>query len=513
MSAQPQSPGPHTPGRRTRVTRWTINPLLRHDHVWTDEQHVVASYGEGRRGVLIELNLSAGVEPDEVFARFLEAYRARLPDAQAPERLSAMYVRAVLDRQQLRRLVEPDQPSGLRPPLPPLVVRIWPDYVVEAHVDRSITTVKADAANRTYGATGTGIAWGVIDSGICRDHPHFAGGTLTDPAVMTLHRDFTYLVRGDPPPPKFDPADALVDLSGHGTHVAAIIAGVAPPTSVPHVACQQWTPGQGDQDMVGWTSRTLDPGRTLSGIAPLGLLVSLRVLLEDETTTSSAVIKALDYVREVNAGGSNLRIHGINLSLGLVYQPQEYAAGHSPLCREVNLLVGTGVVAVVSAGNNGAATADPFSGGDPRASLATITDPGNADRAITVGSTHRDSPHTHGVSFFSSKGPTLDGRPKPDLVAPGERITSAAVAHFRTRSRDLAQLSDGDPCYIEDSGTSQAAPHVSGAIAAFLSARPEFKGQPDWIKKRFCDNATPLGRHQFFEGAGLLDLMRVLSNV
>jgi hypothetical protein len=54
---------------------------------------------------------------------------------------------------------------------------------------------------------------------------------------------------------------------------------------------------------------------------------------------------------------------------------------------------------------------------------------------------------------------------------------------------------------------------VSGAIAAFLSARPEFKGQPDWIKKRFCDNATPLGRHQFFEGAGLLDLMRVLSNV
>jgi hypothetical protein len=115
MSAQPQPPGPHTPGRRTRVTRWTINPLLRHDHVWTDEQHVVASYGEGRRGVLIELNLSAGVEPDEVFARFLEAYRARLPDAQEPERLSAMYVRAVLDRQELRRMVDADQPVTPRP--------------------------------------------------------------------------------------------------------------------------------------------------------------------------------------------------------------------------------------------------------------------------------------------------------------------------------------------------------------------------------------------------------------
>ncbi|GAA2592581.1 S8 family peptidase [Dactylosporangium fulvum] len=473
----------------------------------------MASYGVGRRGVLIELNLSAGVEPDDVFARFREAYRARLPDVRDPERLSARYVRAVLDREQLRRLVGADHAAAPRPPLLPFVVRIWPDYVVEAHVDRSISTVKADAAGRTYAATGSGVAWGVVDSGICRDHPHFAGGTLTDPAVMMLHRDFTYLVRGDPTPSKFDPADALVDPSGHGTHVAAIIAGAAPRASVPHIACQQWTPWGGDQDMVGWTTRELEAHRTLSGIAPLGLLVSLRVLLEDGTTTSSAVIKALDHVREVNAGGSNLRIHGVNLSLGLVYQPREYAAGQSPLCREVNLLVGTGVVAVVSAGNNGAATADPFSGGDPRASLATIADPGNADRAVTVGSTHRDSPHTNGVSFFSSKGPTLDGRPKPDLVAPGERITSAAVAGFRARSRDLAQLSDADPCYIEDSGTSQAAPHVSGAIAAFLSARPEFKGQPDWVKKRFCDSATPLGRHQFFEGAGLLDLMRVLSDI
>ena len=57
----------------------------------------------------------------------------------------------------------------------------------------------------------------------------------------------------------------------------------------------------------------------------------------------------------------------------------------------------------------------------------TINDPGNAALPITVGSTHRDMPHTYGVSYFSSKGPTGDGRAKPDLIAPGERITSCAA--------------------------------------------------------------------------------------
>ena len=61
---------------------------------------------------------------------------------------------------------------------------------------------------------------------------------------------------------------------------------------------------------------------------------------------------------------------------------------------------------------------------DPYNSYAafSITDPGNADSVLTVGSTHRFWPHTYGVSFFSSRGPTGDGRLKPDLVAPGERI-------------------------------------------------------------------------------------------
>ena len=75
----------------------------------------------------------------------------------------------------------------------------------------------------------------------------------------------------------------------------------------------------------------------------------------------------------------------------------------------------------------------------------SITDPGNADSVITVGSTHRRDAHTYGVSYFSSRGPTGDGRLKPDLVAPGEKIRSTVPGDADDRM----------------DGTSMAAPHVS----------------------------------------------------
>ena len=116
------------------------------------------------------------------------------------------------------------------------------------------------------------------------------------------------------------------------------------------------------------------------------------------------------------------------------------------------------------------------------------------------------------MSYFSSKGPTGDGRRKPDLVAPGERITSCAAGG------NLAAVAAGpsDPStavYVEDSGTSMAAPHVSGAIAALLSVRREFLGRPDDVKEIVVKAATSLGRGPEFEGGGLLDLMRALQSV
>ena len=141
-----------------------------------------------------------------------------------------------------------------------------------------------------------------------------------------------------------------------------------------------------------------------------------------------------------------------------------------------------------------------------------------------MGSTHRDAPHAFGVTWTSGKGPTLDGRMKPDVVAPGEWICSAATGEVRAAAgldpspadpapADEAAARDRLLTYAEQSGTSMAAPHVSGVIAAFLSARPEFIGRPRQVKELLTGTATDLGRERYAQGAGLADLMRMLTNV
>jgi serine protease AprX len=262
--------------------------------------------------------------------------------------------------------------------------------------------------------------------------------------------------------------------------------------------------------------RLADAATRLNGMAPLAKLVSLKVLGGGGGLDSrvSRVIQALAYVRELNAESDKLpRIHGVNLSVGYDFDPTWFACGQSPLCQEVDKLVRTGVVVVVAAGNSGYGTLNPELSTVSQFGLGmTINDPGNAERAITVGATHRDAPHAYGVSYFSSKGPTGDGRRKPDLVAPGERITSAAAGAVR----EAVALPPGQvdaAVYAEDTGTSMAAPHVSGVVAAFLSVRREFVGRPDVVKRIFTESATTLGRDPSFEGSGLVDLMRALQSV
>jgi hypothetical protein len=58
-----------------------------------------------------------------------------------------------------------------------------------------------------------------------------------------------------------------------------------------------------------------------------------------------------------------------------------------------------------------------------------------------------------------------------------------------------------------------SAPHVSGAIAAFLSIRREFIGQPQKVKEIFLSTATDLKREKYFQGKGLVDLMRAIQSV
>lgn len=479
-----------------------ISPLLRADSSAPQAARDRLVYTvEDRVAILVELNVRFGAAP--AHANFTSLFAATFGDVPAPAPVARRYMRCLLTQDQIRQLADADRNARNS------IFRIWPDYRIAAHTDRSAATVKADAAARSYGASGEGIVWAVVDSGIDASHPHFdcpgIGPNLADATVKALHRDFTPLIQPGGALSD-DPAPALTDAFGHGTHVAGIIAGaMPPPPAVVNIAMDQPIM----DDMPAWVERTLPPGHELAGMAPKTRLVSLKVLDDNGETASSVVIAALDYVRTVNADGWQV-IHGVNLSVGCDWYPDEYAAGQSPLCRAVDELVGAGVVVVVSAGNSGAGGTITGDSEDVSGQLSTITDPGNAAKAITVGSTHRYAPHTYGVSYTSSKGPTLDGRLKPDLVAPGERITSAATGALRA---GVPPLVGQGAAYIENSGTSTAAPHVSGAIAGFLSIRSEFIERPDEVKRLFCDNATTLDRHEFYQGAGMLDLMRVLSNV
>jgi serine protease AprX len=391
-----------------------------------------------------------------------------------------------------QRLVNPRQ----------AIYRIWEDPEIEALIVNSLATVKADAAHAAFTADGKDIVWAVIDSGIDREHSHF-----NDPSLMNLQELPSPLDHVD-----FTGANApLVDEYGHGSHVAGIIAGRIDESEQPTAVIRA------RDEINGKISSALKPLKhTVSGMAPRCKLLSLKVLDKNGKGKASAAIEAIAQIQKWNDFGRRVIVHGVNMSVGYPFMPEWFACGESPLCVEVNRLVRSGVVVVVAAGNSGYGAIAAQFGGISSAGLAlTINDPGNAEYAITVGSTHRDMPHTYGVSYFSSKGPTGDGRLKPDLVAPGERILSCAAGTTKKEARQGLPDSMGtqDFHYVEDSGTSMAAPHVSGVIAAFLSIRREYIGKPEEVKKLFMDNATDLKRDRTFQGCGLVDLMRAIQAV
>jgi serine protease AprX len=461
--------------------------------------------------VVIELNLRFTSGLAEARQRVIALWDM-VQGANEPVPIADQYMAGDLTPAQMEGIVAADAADKKWPER--AIVRMWLDYAVHPQLDASTATIKALPAQRSFGAFGDDIVWAVIDSGIHADHPHFTGyHTLDDPLVRDLHRDFTQT--------SDDHSGALTDQTGHGTHVAAIIAG----------GLQHWQSPSGESDVIAagrrfnagargdadpiLQRREVDPA-LLAGVAPRAKLVSLKVLAEenDPDARTRRVMQALDYVRTVNGSGDKaLRIHGVNLSLGYPYGPQ-WACGQTPLCVAVDSLVRSGVVVVAAAGNTGYVSQNPtmtevrqFSAG------MTINDPGNAARAITVGSTSRDAPHTNGISHFSSRGPTGDGRLKPDLVAPGEDILSAAAGESFDEVARIFKggLAPDAAVYIEDTGTSMAAPHVSGAIAAYLSVQRELIGQPEEIKRIFMETATSLRRDPNSQGAGMVDLMRALQ--
>ena len=403
-----------------------------------------------------------------------------------------------------------------------LIHKVWPDKPLDTFARTSIQTIKADACIRSFGGGGQGIVWAVLDSGIDGKHPHFktyhtlgrsARSAAATPEEIWVHGQHQSFLDDDPNGRAT--SDPLDDVFGHGTHVAGIIAGATPPDAIPaHMLVRR---RESDEVRIHHDQANEE----LTGVAPRCKLISMKVLDKQGRGNVSALLAAIDAVSEINGDGRRILIHGVNISIGYNFDPEWYASGQSPVCVAVNRLVRTGVVVVVAAGNAGSAVLSTEKAGSKRVGLdQSIGDPGNADLAITVGSTHAEAPHTYGISYFSSRGPTTDGRDKPDLVAPGERIVSCASAEAVQRAVQDVRFEDPnfkfDPnaaYYIDDTGTSMAAPHVSGVAAIFLSIHHEFIGQPEKLKEILLASATDLKRKREYQGAGLVDLMRAVQSV
>jgi subtilisin family serine protease/pimeloyl-ACP methyl ester carboxylesterase len=397
-------------------------------------------------------------------AEDLEALVARhareqgVPANEARERVEASridplrrFVAAHLDPDELRLVAAQHRKFN--------VYAVWRSTAKRKLLHRSRAVLQADAALESYHATGTRIRWAVLDTGARSDHPHFAGRIVST---------WDCTKRGAP-----RKLDKDADRDGHGSHVAGIIAG-----------------------------RSESDGRIYSGVAPDAELVIYKVLNEQGEGEDAWIIKALDHIAEQNDNNAHLAIHGLNLSLGGPYDSTVYGCGFTPICQELRRLWRSGVAVVVACGNEGQLEVQTRDGDVEINTPMSIGDPANLEDCIAVGSVNADRPHLYGISAFSSRGPTSDGRLKPDVVAPGERIMSVN-ARFSGKQR----------LYRAESGTSMAAPHVSGLLAAFLSVRREYIGRPDEVKKILLDTCTDIGRDRHHQGRGIPNLMKMLLSV
>ena len=190
-------------------------------------------------------------------------------------------------------------------------------------------------------------------------------------------------------------------------------------------------------------------------------------------------IGAYGYMHHVIDACERLRELGVQI-LNLSVATDFPTDGTDPLSREVNYLVENGIVVVTAAGNKGP-------------NFQSIGSPGAADLGITVGKTNdRDQ-----VGWDSSRGPTLDGRLKPDCVAPGVRIVAACP------------LPLGKGPYRTFDCTSYAVPHATGILALLKQAYPGITAAD--LKRVIMAGCEPVKPSFLLKTAGRANLARRLT--
>jgi len=344
----------------------------------------------------------------------------------------------------------------------PHVLEVHYDRPTRSHNYRTAVTIGARAVFAKYGYTGAGVGIAVIDSGIASWHDDLVNFTSKSfPYGNQRVAKFVDFVNGRTLP---------YDDNGHGTHVSGIIAGGG-----------------------------LDSLFQKAGIAPNASLISLKVLDQNGAGRISNLIASLDWVAN-NYQTYNIRV--VNMSVGAgVYE----SYWTDPLTLAAKRVVEKGITVVTAAGNMGKNDSGQLQWGG-------ITAPGNAPWVLTVGASTTNGTTDRSddeMAGFSSSGPTaFDFAAKPDLVAPGVGTISLAAAgsqFISTKSAYLVKGVNGQSVYLSLSGTSMAAPVVSGTIALMLQANPNLT--PNLIKAilQYTSESHATQYSALREGAGFLN--------
>jgi serine protease AprX len=236
-------------------------------------------------------------------------------------------------------------------------------------------------------------------------------------------------------------SESARDDNGHGTHVAGTIAG----------------------------SGTQSGGKYV-GVAPEASLYIAKVLKANGSGSTSGVMAGIEWAV------LEQKVQIVNLSLGSG-GPCDGSDALSTLCDEA--VRQAGVVMCIAAGNDGPEE-------------KTVGSPGCARFVITVGAISDNDQ----MARFSSRGPTADGRTKPDVVFPGVGIIAPRAAGTRLGT----VIEEG---YVASDGTSMATPHASGVAALMLQANPSLTAEQ--VKSQMLAAGVSIGALPNEQGVGKVD--------
>ncbi|MFF0400121.1 S8 family serine peptidase [Streptomyces sp. NPDC005248] len=264
---------------------------------------------------------------------------------------------------------------------------------------------------------------------------------VLDTGIDAAHPDFAGRIAASE---SFVPGQEVTDRHGHGTHVASTVAGTGAAS-----------------------------GGKEKGVAPGASLHIGKVLDNDGSGQDSWILAGMEWA----ARDQHAKIVSMSLGGG----PTD---GTDPLSQAVNRLSAeTGALFVIAAGNSG-----------PEA--YSVSAPGAADAALTVGAVNGPGKGVDQLAEFSSRGPRVgDNAVKPDLTAPGVDILAARSQYS----------GEGEGAYTTMSGTSMATPHVAGAAALLAAKHPDWNGQQ--LKDALVSTTASTRRYSPYQGgSGRLDI-------